>query len=508
METKKTLERIEKFRYILILEGIAVGVLSGFTVSLFRTLITKLEAFRGSVTEGGFGIMPALFFIAAYIIICLCLRYEKNCSGSGIPQVKGELSGQIKTVWYKILIAKIVGGACAIGAGLSVGREGPSVQIGAMTAKGFSRLTGRLRTEERLLLTAGAGAGLSAAFNAPLAGVVFAIEEVHKNLSLDLMLASMGSCIASDFVSSYIFGLKPVFNVSPAHILPLKSYWLLIVFGIIIGLFGVVYNLSIKAVQKAYSHIPSLWIKIAIPVIFAAVLCYVYPYVLGGGSSLVDMLAHENWTLKALMILLAVKYIFSMISFGSGTPGGIFLPLLVLGAITGSIFAAATGNEEYIENFIILGMAGYFTAIVRSPITGIILISEMTGSLSHLLSLSLVCLVAYIVADALKAKPIYDQLLENILPGKPVKNNRKVMLESYIQEGSPMENCTLSDLALPAGVLVISIERNGNEIVPSGDTKLKANDNLLILCNNSMVYEVQEHLRKNLRSIRGKTFTK
>ena len=502
METRKTLERIENFRYILILEGIAVGILSGFTVSLFRTLINYLEGFRGDITSGGFGIIPAVFFAASYVIICLCLRYEKNCGGSGIPQVKGELAGQIKTVWYKILIAKIVGGACAIGAGLSVGREGPSVQIGAMTAKGFSRLTGRLRTEERLLLTAGAGAGLSAAFNAPLAGVVFALEEVHKNLSLDLMLAAMGSCIASDFVSSYIFGLKPVFNVTPAHILPLKSYWLLILFGIIIGLFGVVYNLSIKAIQKAYSHIPTIWIRIAIPVICAAVLCYVYPYVLGGGSGLVDMLAQQSWTLKALIVLLAVKYVFSMVSFGSGTPGGIFLPLLVLGAITGSIFAVATGNSEYVDNFIILGMAGYFTAIVRSPITGIILISEMTGSLSHLLSLSLVCLVAYVVADIFKAKPIYDQLLENILPGKPVKNNRKVMIESYIQEGSPMAGCTLSDLGLPAGVLVISIERNGNEIVPSGDTKLKANDNLLILCNNSMVYEVQEHLRKNLRNIR------
>lgn len=493
MEAKQTLERIRKFKYLLVLEGLAIGLVSGFAVSLFRLLIGWGESLRGIMTNN-LTWMTVCFFVCMYLMVCLGLKFEPMCSGSGIPQVKGELAGQMKANSLKVLIAKILGGAAAISAGLSVGREGPSVQIGAMCGKIFSRLTNRLTTEQRLLITVGSGAGLSAAFNAPLAGVVFSLEEIHKNLSMELMLASMSACISSDFVSSYIFGLEPVFAIEPSSILPLTSYWLLIIFGLILGLFGVFYNMTIKAVQKAYSYIKWMPVKVAIPVAISAVLAFYYPQVLGGGNHLIDELGSLNWGLKALIVLLVVKFVFSMISFGSGSPGGIFLPLLVIGGVTGSVFATATGNEQYIENFVILGMAGYFAAIVRSPLTGIILISEMTGSLSHLLSLSLVSLIAYTVADVLKAQPIYDQLLEAMLKRKPKPTHREIIFESFVQVGSFMDQRKIAELHMPAGSLVISIQRGEIEIVPSGDTILKADDKLLILCNESNMYKVEKLL--------------
>lgn len=493
METKNTLERINNFKYYLVLEGLAVGLIAGCAVSLFRVLINYGEELRGYVTRD-FSLWTVLFFIVMYLIVVASLKYEPNCSGSGIPQVKGELAGKMRVSSPKLLLTKILGGAAAISAGFSVGREGPSVQIGAMSGKAFSRLTKRLQTEQRLLITTGAGAGLSAAFNAPLAGVVFSLEEIHKNWSLELMLSSMSACIASDFVSSYIFGLSPVFDIELEQVMPLSSYWLLILLGLVLGLFGVLYNNTIKLIQRAYSYIKPMPVKVAIPLVLAGILAYFYPYVLGGGNALIDDLAASSWELKALIILLAAKFVFSMISFGSGAPGGIFLPLLVLGGITGSIFALATGNEMYVSNFIVLGMAGYFTAIVRSPITGIILISEMTGSLSHLLSLSVVCLVAYVVADLLKAQPIYDQLLDALLKKKHTAPNRKVMLESFVQVGSIMDGRPLVQMNMPKGALIISIQRDENEIVPSGETVLRADDRLLILCNENMIQEIEKHL--------------
>lgn len=494
MEIKKTVEKKSRLKYILVIEGAAAGFLAGIAVSLFRLGINQVEGLRQNLSQQPVSLYTAAFFLIAYAVTCACVRYEKNCSGSGIPHIKGELEGRFQVSWKRLLPAKIIGGICATGAGLSVGREGPSVQIGSMTAKAFAQLTGSLRTEERLLMTAGAGAGLSAAFGAPLAGVVFSLEEIHKNLSVELMLTSMASCVSADFVSSYIFGLEPVFSVTPENVMPLSSYWLIIILGIILGLCGVLYNRSLSLVQKLYRHIPFTAIKLLIPFALAAVLCFIYPDILGGGSSLIDRIAGLPPALDALLLLLAAKFLYSMISFGSGAPGGIFLPLLVLGAIIGAVFAQATGSYEFLENYIILGMAGYFTAIVRSPITGIILISEMTGSLSHLLSLSLVCLVSYVTADLLKARPVYDQLLDNLSGTSVPERDRKITVESMIAHGSYMDGNTIKNLNLPKGVLIISIERGKEEIVPSGETVLRGGDSILVLCSESNIWNVKDIL--------------
>lgn len=502
MDTRKTLDGLKKIKYILALEGILAGILAGITVSIFRLLINGLENLRNIVIDST--IEMVCFFIAMWLIIVILLNVENNISGSGIPHVKGELGGQIDTVWYKVLISKIIGGACAIGVGLSIGREGPSVQIGAMSGKGISKILKRPATEERIIMTAGAGAGLAAAFNAPLAGAIFALEEIHQNLSRELLLAALAATISADFVSSYVFGLNPVFAVLPKELIFLKEYWLLIVLGIVLGITGWLYNVCINLIQKVYEYIRWTSVKIGIPILIAVGLAYKYPCVLGGGNSLVNMLAEKEFILSALVVMFLVKFVFSMVSFGSGTPGGIFLPLLVLGAIQGSIFANITGYTQYVDNFIIFGMAGYFTAIVRSPITGIILISEMTGSLSHLLALTLVCLISYVISDLLGTCPIYEQLLGRILQkrGKHRKEEkRKTILDSYVQAGSEIDGKIVQNIEFPRGVLIISVERDGEEIVPNGNTQLMADDNLLILCEEALIYETEKILNDKCRKL-------
>ena len=237
-KTKITLERFETSKYRLIVEGIGVGLLTGLLVSSFRMGLEQAESLRGSVllavkTGGVSSLICALAaLICAYIVVWYASRRVPLCTGSGIPQVKGELLGQMEQNWWQVIGAKFIGGVCAIGAGLSLGREGPSIQLGAMVGKGFSRLSGRLRTEEKMLMTCGAGAGLAGAFGAPLAGVVFSLEELHKNFSTEILLSTMAASITSDFVSSYIFGLSPVFGLSVEGKLPLSRYWLIILLWI------------------------------------------------------------------------------------------------------------------------------------------------------------------------------------------------------------------------------------------------------------------------------------
>ena len=307
------------------------------------------------------------------------------------------------------------GSVCAIGSGMSMGQVGPSVQLGAMSAKGFSTLSKGLKKYEKLLMTAGSGAGFAAILNAPLAGLAFSMEEMNRRFSAEMLATSLTACISSDFITSHVFGLSPLFEISTAGSLPLGSWWLLIVTGIVTGAFGAAYNTCISALQACYKRIKFTWIRIAIPMAASDVLIIVYPYALGGGNTLIYDLTNADWTVQALAILLIVKYSFTVICFSSGSPGGLIGPVLVIGGITGCLLAGVCGFGDCMDTFLLLGMAGYFTATIRAPFTAVLLLSEMTGSLSFVPVLSLVCLIAYLTADRLKSKPIFRQLLDNIL---------------------------------------------------------------------------------------------
>ena len=336
-----------------------------------------------------------------------------------------------------MLLAKFVGGLLTIGAGLSLGREGPSIQLGAMAGKGVSRLCRRDVTEERMLLTCGASAGLSAAFNAPLAGVLFSLEELHKDFSTDVLLSTMSASITADFISRTLFGLGPVFSFPELSMMPLAHYWMVLLLGALLGLVGVFYNFCVAKAQDLYAKIPWAYVRAFLPFLLAGVLLVVYPAVLGGGHNLVEAVSQDQ-ALQGLLVLFAVKFLFSMASFGAGVPGGIFLPLLVLGAVVGSSFSQGAhllGLDTATGNFVILGMAGLFAAIVRAPVTGIVLISEMTGSFSHLLTLSLVSLAAYVVADLLHSPPVYRPLRGKAAAGIPGERGRPRLRQSHSGTG-------------------------------------------------------------------------
>ncbi len=414
-----------RLRGTLVLKGILAGIAAGLTAVFFRLALEQAEQLRQAA---GAYISAHPQAVLLWIIVLLVLAAavtwllgaEPYIGGSGIPQVEGEMQDHLSQKWYRVLAAKFTGGLITVGAGLSLGREGPSIQMGAMAAKGVSRLFHSDRDEEKLFMTCGASAGLAAAFNAPLAGVLFSLEELHKSFRPEILLSAMTASVTADFVSRLFFGLEPVFHFSLAQAIPLSDYWMVLLLGAVLGLVGVLYNFCVPKFQDFYARIPWPFIRTAIPFILAGILLLVYPSVLGGGHNLVELVAHDM-ALQALLLLFVMKFLFSMISFGSGVPGGIFLPLLVLGAVTGSAFSQALslcGFANTLPNFVILGMAGMFAAIVRAPVTGIILISEMTGSFSSLLPLALVSLTAHIVADRMNAKPVYDILLERLIRKK------------------------------------------------------------------------------------------
>ncbi len=236
------------FRLRLFGEGALVGVGVGIVVALFRWLLELTEIYRpvlfawmAESCPSGFVGWGILLVLIAWILARF-LAVEPLISGSGIPQVKAILLGRIRMNAQRVLALKFVGGVLGIGVGMSLGREGPSVQLGACVGQWFSRLRLRPRNEERFLLTAGSGAGLAAAFNAPLAGVIFCLEELTKSFSPLVLMATVAAAVSAATAAGSMLGMTPVFHIGDLPSMSLAHAALLFPLGIFVGLLGVLFN--------------------------------------------------------------------------------------------------------------------------------------------------------------------------------------------------------------------------------------------------------------------------
>ena len=499
-DTSYTIRRVQRLPVILIGEGLLVGAVGGLIVMLYRIALTYAGKWLGEILDfiRGYPLRIAGWFLVLAIfavIVSRLVKWVPMISGSGIPQVEGEILGKLSQDWKKVLPAKFFGGFLCLLGGLSLGREGPSIQLGAMSGQGISRLLDRGKTEERYLMTCGASAGLAAAFHAPLAGMMFAFEEIHKGFSVGLMVSVMTASVTADYICSHIMGLDPVFQFELEHVLPQDHYWLLLLLGALLGVMGALYNKVMLKAQDLYKK--PKWLnetgRLLIAFLAAGIMGLVMPSVLGSGGDLIVDLTAGEMAIGLVALTFAVKFLFSAVSFGSGAPGGIFFPLLVLGALLGGIFAMA-GVEVfgmdpvYVNNFVLLSMAGFFTAIVRAPITGIILLFEMSGSVSQMLSLAIVSVSAYITASLLRSEPIYESLLKRLLPDRDRQREKgtapggqKVLSEFVIMSGSVLEDRTVMEITWPNNCLLVALEREGREMIPRGKTKLQAGDKLTVM---------------------------
>ncbi|TYZ28192.1 ClC family H(+)/Cl(-) exchange transporter [Selenomonas caprae] len=488
------------FKLRLFLEGNIIGIFTGLTIALFRYLLELSEDYTPLI-YGWLRDDPAwlpVWIFALLVVGWLLYRIVQKdgmTSGSGIPQLKGMLLGRMDMDWARVLVLKFTGAVLGIGAGLSLGREGPSVQLGACIGQGVGRVTKRSFAENHYLLTAGAGAGLAAAFNAPLAGVIFCLEELTKNFSPFVLMGSIAAAVTATTVTQYFFGMEPVFHMGEIPVVATGSiYALLIALGAFVGLLGLAFNRMLTRSLDGYdkARLPH-WAKPMVPLLLACVLGFALPQVLGGGSRLVDALVVTDYSLLFLVILLLGKFFFTMVCFGSGVPGGIFLPMLVLGSVGGAIFAklavAAGGMEPvWTVNCIIFGMAAYFAAVVKSPVTGAVLIMEMTGSFDHMLALILVSMTAYLVADLTNSEPVYDMLLNRSLALRTrietAVRRHRIMSELIVGMGSQLDGALVREICWPAGSLLVNVRRGGEELAPNGSLQLREGDYLYVLSDD------------------------
>lgn len=493
------LKRSSGLKYKMIIHSFVIGLLAGGIIVGYRLLgEVLLKSFKKAYifAENGPIYIVGIFLLLAIMayFVAYCVRQEPNISGSGIPQVEGAITKRISTNWKKVLFYKFFGGIVALAAGLSVGREGPSIQMGASVGEGVSKFTNKLDYEHKYLMTSGASAGLAAAFNAPLAGVMFALEEVHKNFSPIVLLSAMVSAVTADVITKSILGINPALMFKHLNIMPIKYYWSLIILGIVLGICGYIFNHGVIFSKHLYKKMPiRLEHKILIPFMFSGLVGLTFPVLLGGGHDIIVNMQVLHLTIFMTFAFLVIKYIFTFVAFGSGVPGGIFLPLLGIGALAGNLVGLVCIKlgvpQDYLVNFAVLAMAGHFAATVKAPITGIILIFEMTGTFEHLLPLSIVVFVALIVSDLLNVEPVYDMLLEDILKGNHTgyegQPDKKTLIEFSVQMTSQIEGNMVKDIEWPDDCLLVSIKRASKEIIPRGNTQILEGDMITVMVNQT-----------------------
>lgn len=396
--------------------SLLLGLLAGLLAVAFRLALDGGQdllawATRWGSTHGWQGWLMLVLSTGTLALISRSMvrSWAPETSGSGIPHAKAAVEGWRRIRPLRVLPVKFVAGWLALTGGLALGREGPTVQMGAAVGE---RLRRQLGLDDRRFLAIGAGAGLTAAFNAPVAGCIFTFEELRGVVTPDDMFKALVACTAADWVCRGLLGQEAVMQLPSMGPPDLRLMPTFIAVGLLAGLVGALFNRSLLAVMDLFNRIfagvrgnLALWLVVGLVV---GTLGWWQPLWVGSG----ERLAHAGLIFGHFDPLLTVtRFGLTLFSYAIGTPGGIFAPLLVLGSQIGTLVGTLLGHASH-ASLVIVGMGGLVAACVQAPFTAVILLLEMSGRYSLIFPLVVACGVAYVTAQACGAEPIFDQLME------------------------------------------------------------------------------------------------
>lgn len=402
-----------------------VGGATGIVAGSFRVFLARISEWRLDAVHWGHG-SPVLGFIlvvgsctgATALAASLVHRVEPHAEGSGIPRVEAVVEGRTEPGRFRILPVKYLGGLLSIGSGLALGREGPSVQMGGNAAIIIGSLTRRSRADIGVLVAAGAAAGLATAFNAPIAGGIFILEELVKRFDHRATLATLVAT-ACGFASAHLFLPAGTEFIMPAISAPeLDQAPVVVVVGLVAGVLGILYNTSImRALKWADTTRVPVELRAALIGLAVGALGWFWPEIVGGGDNLTQRALVGEGTVLGAVAILVVRWVLGVVSYAALTPGGLFAPMLVIGSQLGLLVGLVAshispGHSPEPAALALIGMAAFFTSSVRAPVTGIILATEMTGNTILLPPILGACAIAMAIPTITGSTPIYDLLTD------------------------------------------------------------------------------------------------
>ena len=428
----------------IILQAVMVGLISGLLVVFFKVSINKLfEFIQNFISQFDLShkllIFPLITTLGGLISGVLVFKFAPETKGSGIPFVKMVMARMGNITRVRTIVVKFLAGVAGIGTGLSLGREGPSVQLGAGAGALVGKIFKMKGTDQGKLIAAGAGSAIGATFNAPIAGTIFVLEELVNKFSASLLFPVLVATVTASSVARHFLGNNPSFTIPYiTHDLSFEGISVCIILGIVAGFLGVAFAKIIYKNNEFFEKMDKIpnWLKPAIAGFGIGVIGLFIPYVLGSGNLSVDLLLQHKLALSVVVLVFAVKFFVTPFCFGSGAAGGIFLPMLMLGSFLGYIVASIFNMFGFHIDVVVMamiGMGAFLASVARTPITAVVMVFEMTAGYTHILPIMLSAAIADLIAEKLNHRPIYASLIVNQVKSPEAKLLSSLLVKNYMK---------------------------------------------------------------------------
>jgi chloride channel protein, CIC family len=430
-------------RQVAILEACLIGLVSGLAAFFLKQTVGWLGSARQHMAGAypAFLVLPLIGIAGGGLAGWLIDRFAPSAAGSGIPQVKMALAGIPTPLNGKVAIVKLLSTMVTLGSGFGLGRQGPTVQISAAIADQISRLFPTSPEHRRQLLACGAAAGLAAGFNAPIAGVLFVVEELLQDVSG----LTLGTAIVASFIGAVVSRLLGGAELS-LELVAMKPQFLpqqiplFLLLGVLAGLLGILLVqgiiLSLKVNQKLKLALP--W-RIALAGGITGLVLACLPAGLRDNANLQQVLVNSLLDWRTIALIFVVKFGLTLLATGASAPGGLFAPSLILGSALGYLVGhgaqafqawsglplGASADVGFVTTFALAGMGAFFSAVTRGPITAIVIVFEITTDFGLVLPLMISSVTAYLIGESIASGSVYKYLLDlkgiSIQPNAPTE---------------------------------------------------------------------------------------
>lgn len=512
----------------LVLLSVLTGLFAGVVITFYNILAnigedTSVKLYALVRENPAFFPLLLSGLAAGGLVIGTLVKFVPMIRGSGIPQIEGAARGVVRFRWYVTMCSMFAASLACIFLGLSAGAEGPSLEMGGCAGDAVGSALKRNQMARRLQIAAGSSAGLAVAFNAPVTGLVFAMEEAFRSFSPQVFISAAVSVVVALFTRNAIrkplgygtgftfdtFSFSFAFNGEGLKF----CLWALLA-AVLVSLCGIGFYYAVFAVKKVFARITFLkgTGKYLIPFMLAGVFGIVTAYAMGGGHSFIEKLGTCGTgeisltrimgvsVLASIIIVVVCKFLASVMAMGCGVPCGVFIPMLAIGAGLGAVlsllFQRLGMPAVYGDYLVIICMSVFFVTVVKAPVTGIVMVFELTGQFENFLPALLGVAVGYLIGMLFRTEPIYERSLASFIKEEKIYDGVvKMSMAVTVRERSAADGAQIRSIIWPSNGLVSRLERaDGTLIVPDGETIMRAGDKLTFECEARSEEELSKYL--------------
>lgn len=401
---------------VFLLVTLLIGALVGMAVVAFIVLTERFGA-RIDATVAPAWRRLLVPIVGSLSMGFLLYKYFPDARGSGVPQTKAALFARGGIISLRTVFGKFFCTSATLASGIPLGREGPSVQVGAGIASNLGRWLGLSPEKIKSLVPVGAAAAIAAAFNTPLAAVLFALEEVVGDLHAPVLGSVVLASATSWAMLRLLLGNDPLFKVPQYQLVSPWEFFIYAILGLLGGLVSVAFTKLLLGLRARFLCLPkkTVWFQPAIGGVAVGVMGFFVPQILGVGYSYVGQVLNGGMALRLMVLLLVLKLFAVVISYASGNAGGIFGPALFLGAMLGGAVGGVAhtyfpGHVATAGAYALVGMGTAFAGIVRAPMTSVVMIFETTRDYAVIVPLMISNLVSFFISSRFQPQPIYEGL--------------------------------------------------------------------------------------------------